>query len=132
MAKYTGKDGKVKTGATPDSVVNVRSFSYEETSEELDASIIDGGNNYACEEGQSKVSGTIEVLYDPADAGAVNLNARGKVAIELYPIGDATGDVKKDGTALITSVSTPVEVNGMITQSIGFTIDGAWNTSTIV
>ena len=132
MAKYTGKDGKVKTGATPDSVVNLRSFTLEKAAEELDASIIDGNNNYACEGGQESWSGTIEVLYDPADAGAVNLANGAKVDVELYPIGDASGDVQESGTALITGVSRPVEVNGMISQSISFKGDGALTTTTIV
>lgn len=128
MAKYTGKDGKVTTDT--DAVVNLKGFTLEENAEELDASIIDGGNNYSCEGGQESWSGTVEVLFDPLDAGIANLLPGAKVALVLYPTGDVAG-ITKTGSALVTGVSTPIETNGMIAQSITYKGDGALVTATI-
>lgn len=48
-----------------------------------------------------------------------------KIKFEVYPNTAATGKVIYSGTAIITSVSVPSEVNGEISQTVNFTGDGA-------
>lgn len=123
MTTYTGKDGTVKTGSGADSVVNLTGFVIEQAAEELDASIIDGSDSYETESGQLSWSGTIEVLYDPADAGAINLDVGNIIEFQFYPRGDSLESYIGDG--LITGISTPVEVNGMIRQTVSLKGDDA-------
>ncbi|MBK1835008.1 hypothetical protein [Roseibacillus ishigakijimensis] len=58
-------------------------------------------------------------------------NVGDTITFKLYPNGNAEGKVEYSGTAIVEDTSVPSEVNGKITQTCTFQIDGTV-TKTIV
>ena len=130
--KYKGCNGQVKTGVALDSIVELIGFTVDETAEALDASVIGGDCAKRVVKGQTGWSGSIDAYYDPAEIGTNNLAVGSDVLLTLYPAGDTPGLQELAGQALITSVGTPVEIEGMIQQSFAYEGNGALSKTTVV
>lgn len=139
MAVTRGCFGKVFGKATSTTgaatvVDEVRSWSYEETAEQLDASKI-GDCTKKFEAGAQATQGTIQTWWHPAATGNQGIFAVGaKVHLELYPGGNATGAVyyktPAEG-ATILSVSRNGGVDGLVENNFGFTVNGALVATTV-
>ena len=132
--KYRGCDGVVKTGAAPDQIIELVGFSIDEAANALDASILNDGCNRRVKSGQKSWSGTIDTYYDPGDDGIANLEIGALLPAEFYPSGELidVGNFSLIGEILVTSIGTPVETEGSITQSYGFEGNGALTRTEIV
>ena len=126
---YSGCNGVVKSGVA--TLAELTGFSLEQSTNALDNTIIDGTCNRRVKAGQKSWTGTIDAFYDPADAALTLLVNGAELNVELYPIGEASGDQLLTGDILVTSVSLPVEKDGMITQSISFEGNGALSISAV-
>ena len=129
--KYKGCNGQVKTGVALDSIVELIGFSVDESAEALDASVIGSDCSKRVVKGQTSWTGSIDAYYDPAAVGTNNLSVGSDVLLTLYPAGDTPGLQELAGQALITSVGTPVEIEGMIQQSFSYEGNGALSKTTI-
>jgi len=131
MAEQKGIDGVVKidvTGGTPAIILNVTTFSLEETSETLDVtSMSSTGNAREILPTFTAFSGTLDGYWDNTDAklnhssGAEPVIQAGTtIDFELYPEGEGTGNLYYNGTAIITSVSRSASFDGAVEYSIAF------------
>lgn len=134
MAVTRGCKGKIfakangATGAATQ-VKEVRSWSFEETAERIDASEM-GDCTKKFESGAKTTSGTIAVQWDPATgSNQAVLTVGDKVDIELYPGGNGSGSTYYKGTATIESVSRSGEIDGIVASSYGFAVDGEMTTT---
>ncbi len=121
MAKYKGCEGVVIVDT--DQILELSGFSIDQAVSAVDASVLGKGGVKEVLPGQSSWSGSIDVFYDPDDAGIIALVPGKMVVVEFYPAGQTSGRSQYTGTGLVTSISTPVETDGMIKQS--FSIEGS-------
>jgi len=123
--KTKGCQGVVITAANQ--IIELIGFTIEQALSAIDSSVLGAGAVKEIKAGQSSWSGTIDVFYDPGDAGIANmegaLDTGQLVILKMYPGGDTSGLREYSGTALITGISTPVESDGMVQQS--FTYEGS-------
>ena len=123
MANYIGNGGVVKaitTGSSPAAVGEIISFDVEETCEAIDASRL-GDAWDKTDAGSKSWSGTVEALYDPADAAQLDMLAGEKVDVEFVP--ESANDLS--GTALVTNRKIGVQRNQKIPVSFTLKGDGA-------
>lgn len=131
MARYRGNDGVVKIGPTPTVVTGeVVEFTLEEEQDTIrEPGLADEWD--PADAGGKRWSASVTFWLDP-DAGAAFdlVPLGGKVAVELYPNGDAAGRTYAAGLGLVKSRSLPVARNttNRITVQLGG--DGAltWDT----
>jgi len=119
MAKLNGTSGVVKTGANAvaeinnwsmtDSVNKVTGRAFQEVVEKADA-------------GARSATGSVKGFFDPTDTnGQVLLVAGAKVALQLHPSGDASGDSFYDLTeVLIESISIDVQNDQYVSFDASF------------
>ena len=131
MAEQKGIDGVVKidaTGGTPAIILNVTSFSLEETSEILDVtSMSSTGSARENLATFTAFSGTLDGYWDATDA-KLNHNASTEPVVkagvtidfELYPEGEGAGKIYYNGSAIVTSVSRSASFDGAVEYSIAF------------
>lgn len=139
MAAIRGCLGKVyasTTTGTPAELADVTEWSFEETAENLDASIM-GACTKAFVAGPTQASGTITCNWaqnpvSSADAEQVLLSAVGtNVKIVLYPSGTTTGYRKYTASsALITSVRQGASVNGFVQSTFSYFVNGVHTAGT--
>ena len=132
--KYKGCNGVVKTGVAQDRIIELVSFSIDVAASVLDASRLNDGCNRRVKGGQKSWTGSIDTYLDPDDAGMSNLEVGEIVPAEFYPSGEVldAGNLLLSGEILITSIATPVETEGSITQSYGFEGNGELTKTEIV
>ena len=128
-----GCAGKVYTSitsGTPADVADVTEWSFEETAENLDASVM-GACTKAFVAGPVQASGTItcnwaQPTVATADAEQVLLGAVGtNVKLVLYPAGVTAGYRKYTAaSALITSVRYGASVNGFVSSTFSYFVNG--------
>lgn len=129
MATRKGKEGVVRIGTT--AVGEVKSFEVEVTANEVDVSTC-GSSWTKTASTQNSWSGTLEMFYDPTDAGQLLVTVGSLITLNLYYEG-ATAALKYDsGQALVTSVSRSQSFDGMVNQTVAFTGNGALTTLTAV
>ena len=115
MARHKGHKGYAEVGTTE--ISERVSFDIEITSNELDASTM--GNEWTdTDGGQLSASGSIEVFYDPSDAGQGDLEVGSTITLKLYPGGDTAGLEEISGSFLITSSSIAVPVGDLVKKTI--------------
>jgi hypothetical protein len=128
MATKKGKEGIVKVGS--DVVGEVKSFELTVTANEVDTSTL-GTDWTGTDSTQKSWSGTIEMFYDPDDAGQDGVAVGEKVTLSLYYEGDTTGLNFDSGSALVTSIARSQSFDGMVEQTFSFTGDGALTTAVV-
>lgn len=123
-----GKDGVIKTGATPTAWANIQSWSITRSAEVNQPwSMGDVAKRAYSTVYDWAFSG--EVLYDPADEHA-NIAVGATVAIEVYPDGEGTGKAYFSGNIVISSLEESADKNGEVMLKIEGTGDGALNEQT--
>lgn len=139
MSVTRGCLGTIRAKATTASgsatgVDEVRSWNYEESAEQIDASKI-GDCTKKFEAGAQQTTGTIETWWEPAATGNQTIFTVGdKVDLELYPGGVGSGSTyytTPTAGATITSVSRSGSVDGLVENNFGFTVNGAMTTTTV-
>lgn len=130
MSVSAGKEGEWSVGGSPSVVGKTVSYSYEDTAEELGYAVL-GADFTSAEAGQRTLTGSAELVYDPADAGQALLVPGTKIAMNLYPQGNTSGKPKVAFSALIISAGKEVEAQGLVKQSVKFRSDGDVTESTV-
>jgi len=132
MSQTNGREGLVKIGT--DTVGELKGWSYDETAETYatnEATINTPAPALTVEAGPTSWSGSIDVLWDMEDTAQAALTIGASVTVVFYPEGEATGDVTKTGTAIITSVGVAGAVDGIDTQTFALTGSGSLAASTV-
>lgn len=113
---YSGCEGLVTVFGQ--AVIELTGFTVEQSTNALDASKMDGTCNRSVKKGKTSWSGNVDIFYDPDELWRDDLKNGLVVGLTMYP------EVSKNlsGNALISNISTPIEIDGMITQS--FTYEG--------
>ena len=135
MAANKGLDGIVKldtTGGTPADILNVTSFTLEETTETIDVTSMDSSSN--AREVLPTFTGTVEGYWDNSDAKLNHtdsvdpvVRAGQEIDFELYPEGEASTDLYYSGTAIVTSVSRTQSFDGATQFTLNFDGNGPLN-----
>ena len=125
MACYTGKDGVVKVGS--DAVGEVTNYSLEVTAETIECTAMQ--QDYRTYKPTFiNWSGSVDVNWDPDDAGQNALAVGSVVALTLYPEGDAVGDTEYGGQAIVTGFSRSAAFDGKVEANIAFQGSGVLTT----
>lgn len=129
MATRKGKEGVVRIGTT--AVGEVKSFEVEVTANEVDVSTC-GSSWTKTASTLNSWSGTLEMFYDPTDAGQLLVTVGSLITLNLYYEGTTAALKYDSGQALVTSVSRSQSFDGMVNQTVAFTGNGALTTLTAV
>ena len=129
MATHKGSEGIIKVGS--DSVLEIRSYSIEESADTLeDTSMGDSARTY--KPSLTNFSGSLEVFWDETDtSGQGALSIGSEVTLNVYPEGDASGDTYYSGSAIVTGVSRTASFDGLVEASISVQGNGALTASTV-
>ncbi len=129
MATHTGSEGTVKVGAN--AIAEIRSFSIEESADTLeDTSMGDTARTY--KSSLTNFTGTVDVFWDETDTtGQGGLTIGSEVTLNLYPEGDASGDIYYTGTAIVTGRSINSSFDGLVEMSISVQGSGALSQATV-
>ena len=124
MATHAGYGGAVYVGTN--AVAEVKDFTLDITANTQDVTTMGASGDDA---GWTKVQATLKswtaslnVIWDDGDAGQQALVEAATVTIKLYPRG--TGNELWEGSAIVTSVSKSVSVDGLVEASISVTGNG--------
>ena len=124
MAEQKGIDGVVKVGS--DTILNVTSFTLEETTETMDVTSMGDGNRVVLPTFVG-FSGSIDGYWDADDAllnhtGSVEpvIRAGPTITFELYPEGTASTALYYSGSAIVASVTRSASFDGAVEYSIAF------------
>ncbi len=129
MAVVRGCNGEVWAGPTPTQVGEVTNWTFEETSEQIDASAM-GTCTKKFEAGAVQTTGSIDLWYDSTDTGQDLLVVGSKIDIVLRPEGTGSGLPEFTGNATILSNSVTANVDTIVSKAIGFAVNGAMTEGT--
>lgn len=129
MATHKGSEGIVKVGSN--SVAEIRSYSIEESADTLeDTSMGDSARTY--KPSLTSFSGSLDVFWDETDtSGQGALSIGSEVTLNVYPEGDASGDIYYTGSAIVTGVSRTGAFDGLVEASISVQGNGALTETTV-
>tara|TARA_S200002703_G_scaffold81462_1_gene70246 strand:- start:782 stop:1171 length:390 start_codon:yes stop_codon:yes gene_type:complete len=129
MATHVGTSGVVKVGT--DTVAEVTGFTIDQSNDTVeDTSLTDTSKTYKVL--RSDATGTVECHWDETDTtgqGALTIGA--EVTLNLYPEGADAGDTYYTGTAIVTSLSQAVTLDGVISRTINVQFSGGVSTTTV-
>ena len=129
MSTHKGSEGIVKVGSN--SVAEIRSYSIEESADTLeDTSMGDSARTY--KPSLTSFSGSLDVFWDETDtSGQGALSIGSEVTLNVYPEGDASGDIYYTGSAIVTGVSRTGAFDGLVEASISVQGNGALTETTV-
>jgi predicted secreted protein len=136
MASHAGKEGKITVKASGGSATNVaslRSWTLNETSEVIDATVMNpAGVTYRTNVASFRAwEGSASLLWDDAaDAGQALCVPGDTVELVVYPEGASTGDTTYTGNAIITAVNKTASYDGLVEMEVTFSGTGALTTGT--
>lgn len=120
---HSGSQGVVTLGGV--AVASIRSFSFEETQETIDATTMNvAGVAYRTNKPTFKSwSGSVDVYWTiddvtGAESGADLTPGATEVEITFYPHGDGVTDQSYTGNCLITSRTISASVDGMVEATL--------------
>ena len=129
MATHVGTSGVVKVGT--DTVAEVTGFTIDQSNDTVeDTTLTDTSKTYKVL--RSDATGTIECHWDETDSsgqGALTIGA--SVTLNLYPEGADSADTYYTGTAIVTSLSQSVTLDGVISRTINVQFSGGVSTTTV-
>jgi len=122
MATHAGSEGIVRIGENQ--IAEVKSWSMEEVSDTVDASVI--GTEWRKSLPTIKSwSGSLDAFWDEADAhGQGLLKSGSQVELGLYPAGVEDERRYFTGQAIITGISRQGSFDGIVESSFTFTGNG--------
>ncbi len=129
MATSHGKDGIVKVGAN--AVAETTQWTLTRTAETADDTA--QGDSWRTHlAGLKGGTGSITCHWDPSDTnGQVALSVGESVSLSLYPSDDESGDAEITCTATVTSVGIQSSLEGVVSQSFDFLVNGAITDGTV-
>lgn len=126
MSAQHGKLGVVKLGAAGGSatVLQLKAWTYDEKVDTPDATVAgDAGKKHLV--GIPEATGSIDVLFDPADvAGQAAMTVGAQIVVNFYDYGVTQGYAYKYGTFTIESVGKAGSVDGVQTRKYGLKAQG--------
>ena len=129
MATHVGTSGVVKVGT--DTVAEVTGFTIDQSNDTVeDTTLTDTSKTYKVL--RSDATGTIECHWDETDTtgqGALTIGA--SVTLNLYPEGADSADTYYTGTAIVTSLSQSITLDGVISRTINVQFSGGVSTTTV-
>lgn len=129
MATHTGSEGTVKVGSN--AIAEIRSFSIEETADTLDDTTM-GTIARTYKSSLTTFTGTLDVLFDETNTtGQGVLTIGSEVTLNLFPIGETTGDILLSGSAIVTGRSVNSTFDGLVEMSISVQGNGALSQTTV-
>lgn len=124
MAEQKGIDGIVKVAGGQ--LLNVTSFSLEETTETIDVTSM-GDQNRVVLPTFVGFSGSFDGYWDQTDAALGHtaiaepvIRAGETISFEFYPAGEAAGNMYYSGNAIVASVSRSSSYDGAVEYSVSF------------
>ena len=123
MATYVGKNGVVYVGAN--AVAEIKDWSLETTSEVVADTVM--GDSWVTNKPTLKSwTSSFNAVWDDEDTtGQLALDEGAEITLNLYPIGNTTGNKYWSGACIVTSVSKTAAVDGLIEASFSVTGNGA-------
>ena len=123
MATYVGKNGAVYVGTN--AVAEIKDWSLETTSEVVADTVM--GDSWVTNKPTLKSwTSSFNAIWDDADTtGQLSLDEGAEITLNLYPIGNTTGNKYWSGACIVTSVSKTAAVDGLIEASFSVTGNGA-------
>lgn len=123
MATYVGKNGAVYVGTN--AVAEIKDWSLETTSEVVADTVM--GDSWVTNKPTLKSwTSSFNAVWDDADTtGQLALDEGAEITLNLYPIGNTTGNKYWSGACIVTSVSKTAAVDGLIEASFSVTGNGA-------
>ena len=121
MARFTGRLGVVKIGATP--IGGMVNWSLNIEADVADASSMDDEWDQNLE-GSKRWSGDFTVRADRSETSLDGLVIGALVALSFHPEGDAVGTKFRSGSARITSIGESVARSETVDMAFSFTGDG--------
>ena len=121
MACNMGKDGVIKvtaTGGTATAVGHVRNWSIDESIDLLEGTSMGDIYKDYCP-ALKDWSGSMDVLWEPTDAGQQILQVGSVVQVILYPTGEAALNYFS-GTIIVQSISRTASYDGLVELSMTF------------
>ncbi len=128
MATFAGKDGIVKIGSN--TIGEIRSYSIEQTMDTIeDSSMGDTDRTYVAS--LKSFSGSMDVYFDEADAGQLDVQVGDTGTISVLMEGDTSGDHSLSGAILVTGRTITAAFDGMVEASLTFQGTGALTEGTV-
>jgi hypothetical protein len=130
MAIFRGRDGVVEVGTA--AVLRLQSWTFQSTANIIEQDSM-GDTWGGAVADINRATGEI-VFYDDDTAspnGQAALTIGATVTLRLYGRGNAAGRVYRTGSAIISSISHPVQKGEIVTQTAQWVSDGAWTTATV-
>ena len=124
MATFTGKDGLLNLGTTPNAVTQMSSWTLEATAEPVEASVI-GDSWRAFKASMQGFNMSIEGYYDVSDTGSKELAIGALVDFELYPAGNTAPEKEYSGQGYVTAYSETAAFDSMVSFSASLQGTGA-------
>jgi len=137
MASHAGKDGKVtvRSGSgTETNLASVRSWTLNQTSEVLDATVMNpSGVTYRTNVASFRAwDGSASLLWDDAaDAGQALCVPGDTLTVVFYPEGFDAGDTTYTGTAIVTAANRTASYDGLVEMEVTFQGSGALTVGTM-
>ncbi len=118
MAITKGRAGTVKVAAA--AVAEIRDWSLSESAATNDDTTINDTAKKVSA-GLTSWSGSVKCFWDPTDTtGQETLAVGASVTLNLYPGGDAVGQIEYGGTAIITGIERSGSNEGNVEASFSF------------
>jgi len=119
----SGRNGLVKVGAAESD--NVEGFSIQRSTSTEDIAFLNTSNDVSVS-GSVVWSGTIDIVFDPADATHITMQSGGSGTLELYLDGSAVDDWYFTATVLFDGFDlSNAASSGKLTTSVNFKATGA-------
>lgn len=129
MANHLASEGLVQVGSS--TVAELKSYSLDESSEMVDASIMTSASKVN-KAGVKSWNGNAECFWDETDtSGQGALTNGSEVTIKFMFEGNTSGDTYKTGTAIVESLSTSGATDGIVEASFSFQGTGDLTTATV-
>ena len=133
MATTRGCFGIVRSGPTGGAAGTVgecKAWSFQETAQRIDASII-GSCVKKFVSGAKETTGQVQVWWDPTDTRQNDFVGGNQIALELYPGGNSSGKKYYKGIANIDSIARSGDTEKVVESTYGFSVNGALTTTSV-